>query len=77
MAKRIINVGSSPNAKDGDIVRDAFIKVNQNFNELFDFLTFEFDGGSSTTIFDTDDSITGGAASTIFDNNLTIDGGGA
>ena len=35
MARRIINIGSSPNAKDGDIIRDAFNKTNQNFEELY------------------------------------------
>ncbi len=36
MAKRLINVGSSVNARDGDTIRVAFIKVNDNFNEVFD-----------------------------------------
>jgi flagellar biosynthesis/type III secretory pathway protein FliH len=35
MAKLTINVGSAVNAKDGDTVRDAFNKVNQNFTELY------------------------------------------
>jgi hypothetical protein len=39
MVRRIINIGSSPNAKDGDIVRDAFNKVNQNFEELYTEIT--------------------------------------
>lgn len=34
MAKKTINLGS-PNGKDGDIIRDAFNKVNQNFDELY------------------------------------------
>ena len=36
MAKQIINIGSSANSKDGDIIRDAFNKVNQNFTELYE-----------------------------------------
>ena len=34
MAKQTINLGT-PNGKDGDIIRDAFQKVNQNFTELY------------------------------------------
>ena len=34
MARREINLGT-PNGKDGDIVRDAFNKTNQNFLELY------------------------------------------
>ena len=30
-----VNVGTGPNAGDGDLVRDAFIKINNNFNELY------------------------------------------
>ena len=35
MAKKTINIGTSANSKDGDIIRDAFNKVNQNFDELY------------------------------------------
>lgn len=35
MAKETINVGSAPDAGDGDIVRDAFIKTQANFDELY------------------------------------------
>jgi len=35
MAKQTINIGTALNAKDGDTVRDAFAKVNSNFNELY------------------------------------------
>jgi len=34
MAKQDIDIGT-PNGKDGDLVRDAFNKVNQNFIELY------------------------------------------
>jgi hypothetical protein len=34
MARREINLGT-PNGKDGDLVRDAFNKANQNFLELY------------------------------------------
>lgn len=36
MAKRTINVGTAPgNLGDGDTLRDAFVKTNANFNELY------------------------------------------
>jgi hypothetical protein len=35
MAKQTINIGSGFNTKDGDTVRDAFNKTNQNFDELY------------------------------------------
>ncbi len=35
MARKIINVGTSPNARDGDPIRAAFSKVNENFAELY------------------------------------------
>jgi len=34
MAKKTINLGT-PNSKNGDIIRDAFQKVNENFDELY------------------------------------------
>ena len=36
MAKKIIDIGSSPNKGDGDPLRTAFNKVNENFTELYD-----------------------------------------
>lgn len=35
MAKQVINVGTAPNAENGDPLRSAFIKINSNFNELY------------------------------------------
>ena len=37
MAKQTINVGSAPNDGTGDQLRDALIKVNENFDELYNF----------------------------------------
>ena len=34
MAKQLINLGT-PNSKNGDVIRDAFKKVNDNFDELY------------------------------------------
>ena len=35
MAKQVVNIGTGPNTNTGDRVRDAFIKVNSNFTELY------------------------------------------
>ena len=35
MSKQTINVGNYQNDKAGDAIRTAFIKVNENFDELY------------------------------------------
>jgi hypothetical protein len=35
MAKQIINIGTSVNKGDGDPLRTAFQKINENFSELY------------------------------------------
>jgi len=35
MARQIINVGSEPLAGDGESIRDALIKTNENFDEVY------------------------------------------
>ena len=44
MAKQVINVGTADLAGDGDALRTAFTKVNDNFTELYNAL------GNGTTI---------------------------
>jgi hypothetical protein len=39
MAKQIVNIGSTANAKNGDPLRNAFEKINNNFDELYANLT--------------------------------------
>lgn len=36
MAKQVINIGAGPDAGDGEPLRDAFDKVNDNFTEVYD-----------------------------------------
>lgn len=36
MAKQTINIGTAPNDGTGDLHRNAFSKVNDNFTELYD-----------------------------------------
>ena len=35
MAKQIVNIGTSANKGDGDPLRNAFDKINDNFNEVY------------------------------------------
>ena len=35
MAKKTINVGATPNDRQGDSLRIAFTKINDNFTELY------------------------------------------
>lgn len=50
MAQRLINIGTGPNTRDGDTVRNAFEKVNQNFSELFTIAGETTDGYIVTDI---------------------------
>ena len=36
MAKQVIGVGTTANDGTGDPIRDAFVKVNANFTDLYD-----------------------------------------
>ena len=56
MAKQIINIGSSANKGDGEPLRTAFDKINDNFSELYlkvDNLT----GGVGVTVGDIKGSV--------------------
>ena len=59
-----VNVGSSANAGDGDVLREAFIKVNTNFNAVYsggqyksyisdteDFPGYSWDGDTNTGMY--------------------------
>jgi hypothetical protein len=35
MAKQLVRVGDAPNDGNGDELRSAFIKINDNFNEVY------------------------------------------
>lgn len=56
MAKKIINTGSRDNAGNGDPLRVAFSKINDNFTELYDTVQppdqQDIDGGSASTVYD-------------------------
>jgi hypothetical protein len=48
MAKQIINVGTIPNDGNGDPLRNAFIKVNENFTELYETSQSAFEKANTT-----------------------------
>lgn len=60
MSQRIINIGTGPNTKDGDTVRQAFNLTNQNFTELYALL------GQSSNNF------TGNLSGSLFADNSTL-----
>ena len=49
MAKQVINTGTSANAGDGEGLRDAFNKVNNNFDELYTAQDAKVDEGNIVT----------------------------
>jgi len=53
MAQEIVNLGNQPNDGTGDSIRDAFSKVNNNFNEVYsDIAVIQTFIGTNTTIAD-------------------------
>ena len=56
MAKQVINIGTGEQAGDGEALRSAFNKINNNFTELYNDDAADFDGafasltGTPTTI---------------------------
>ena len=72
MTKRVINVGK-PDKGDGDPLRVAFVKINDNFNEVYELATqvntlnIRLDGGSANTNYDINGlNIDGGVSNTTF-----------
>jgi hypothetical protein len=46
MTQLVINIGAVPNDGEGDPLRTAFQKINNNFNQLFNTGTFTYDAYS-------------------------------
>jgi hypothetical protein len=63
MAKQIVNIGSSVNKGDGDPLRTAFDKINDNFDELYAATTLDLDSIGSNMIPTTDGVYALGSAS--------------
>jgi hypothetical protein len=76
MAKQTINIGSGELAGNGESIRSAFSKINDNFDELYTLvptdlsqltdnqglLANSFDGGSASSEYDEEQTIDGGQA---------------
>ena len=71
MAKQVINLGTSPNKGDGDPLRTAFDKVNDNFDELYvDIKQIRSaQTGGGTLIVDTIGSVHGTDSTLLVDGN--------
>lgn len=48
MSQEIINVGAAPNDGEGDPIRTAFIKTNNNFTQLFSLSSNSISNGNSS-----------------------------
>ena len=70
MTQKIINVGTSPNSRTGDTLRSAFIKINDNFTQVFDNLTLLNGSSNPDSVIDlnTRGSVFG------IDGSLIVDG---
>ena len=66
MAKQTINIGSSANKGDGDPIRTAFTKVNENFTELYDKVTV-LENGQIAKVQDTQGSVFGDDSTLLVD----------
>jgi hypothetical protein len=67
MAKQIIDIGTSPNKGDGDPLRSAFTKINNNFNEVYTALG-DPSGATSHVLPNTDGTIDLGSADKQWDD---------
>jgi hypothetical protein len=72
MTKQVINVGRADRG-DGDPIRVAFVKINDNFNEVYELVTqvntlnIRLDGGAASTTYDANGlNIDGGVSNTTF-----------
>ena len=69
MAKQIVNIGTSPNQGNGDPLRTAFTKINENFTELYTALGLNADTTLNLGAFE----FTGSTMSTTDSSPITID----
>lgn len=53
MAQQVINVGNNPNDGTGDGLRNAYIKCNQNFSELYSQIRSNVPASSIGSVGDT------------------------
>ena len=76
MTKKIINIGSSENAGNGDPLRIAFNKVNDNFTELYTALGLNADVSLNLGAFEFNGSVLSTTNSTpiVIDEATTVTG---
>ena len=72
MAKQVINIGAAPNDNSGDPLRDAFIKSNDNFTELYDGAGTVIADGSITTAKLDDDAVSYAKLGTEFTTSAAV-----
>lgn len=72
MAQKTINVGSGELAGDGESVRNAFIKINENFTEVFELAT-DASGLAENYNLETNTRIDNLDLSDLSDNNNLLD----
>jgi len=81
MSRKIIDVGSANLAGDGEPLRDALIKVNDNFEEIYVAVENINIPTDISQLTDNQgllaDSFDGGGAASEYNEEQTIDGGGA
>jgi hypothetical protein len=78
MAQEIINIGALPNDGEGDPLRTAFSKINNNFTQLYSTGTFTYDAyttndTASQVIFETPANLFTQATFQVNSNNTDTD----
>jgi len=74
MSRQIINVGTHPNDHTGDFIRDAMIKSNANFEELYSFHTGLTSGITVATFYNANISLTSAEVSNLGTPKIIIPG---
>ena len=74
MAKKVINVGITANDKKGDSLRASFVKINENFTELYTALGLNSDGTLNLGAFEFTGSVMSTTDSTaiVIDQSVTV-----
>jgi hypothetical protein len=57
MTQQLIFLGTGPNTKNGDTVRNAFAKVNQNFTEVYTVTRSSLINGDAVLTLNSDGSL--------------------
>jgi len=74
MSRQIINIGTYPNDGTGDFLRDAFIKTNNNFEELYSFHSGATSGSTIANLYFTKVSLSSADVSSLGTPKILIPG---